>query len=201
VGAVGHDEVVAEGAFVDGTDGADGGLGALVGGVGLEADAEQVKGFEGVGELEELGFGVDAGAAVRGGEPGVAELGGAVGEVEVEEAGGSDDLLGLGVCGFFDGDPGLGCAGGLLVEGDLHPVAEVGGVAHGVDHVAPDGLVEGDGFERGEMLWGHGFEANAFAFEGGGVHVNRLPHQSARGYNFGKRGVSDGDNGDRAGTG
>jgi hypothetical protein len=31
--------------------------------------------------------------------------------------------------------------------------------------------------------------------------VNRLPHQSARGYNFGKRGVSDGDNGDRAGTG
>ena len=43
----GHEEVVAEGALVDAADGADGGLGALVGYVGLEADAEQVEGFEG----------------------------------------------------------------------------------------------------------------------------------------------------------
>ncbi len=40
--------------------------------VGLEGDAVEVEGFEGVGELEELGFGVEEGAARGGGEPGVA---------------------------------------------------------------------------------------------------------------------------------
>ena len=35
--------------------------------VGLEGDADEVEGFEGVGELEELGFRVDECAAAGGG--------------------------------------------------------------------------------------------------------------------------------------
>ena len=35
--------------------------------VGLEGYSVEVEGFEGVGELEELGFGVDEGAARGGG--------------------------------------------------------------------------------------------------------------------------------------
>ena len=49
VGAVGHDEVVAEGAFVDAADGAHGGLGLLVVVVGFEGYAVEVEGFEGEG--------------------------------------------------------------------------------------------------------------------------------------------------------
>ena len=66
-GAVGHEVVVAEGAFVEGADGFDGVLGAEVFVVGLEGYAVEVEGFEGVGELEEFGFGVDEGAAGGGG--------------------------------------------------------------------------------------------------------------------------------------
>jgi hypothetical protein len=62
-GAVGHEVVVAEGAFVDGADGLHGVLRLQVFVVGLESYAVEVEGFEGVGELEELGFGVDEGSA------------------------------------------------------------------------------------------------------------------------------------------
>jgi len=58
--------VVAEGAFVDGADGFHGVLGLQIFVVGLESYAVEVEGFEGVGELEELGFGVDEGSACGG---------------------------------------------------------------------------------------------------------------------------------------
>ena len=51
VGAVRHEHVAAEGAFVDSSDGLDGGLRAVVVGVGLESDADKVERLEGVGEL------------------------------------------------------------------------------------------------------------------------------------------------------
>ena len=52
----------------------------------------------------------------------------------------------------------------------MHPGAEVVGAAHGVDHVTPDGGVEGDGFERREMVEREGFETNAGAFEDWCLH-------------------------------
>ena len=66
-GVVGHEVVVAEGAFVDGADGLHGVLGLQVFVVGFESYSVEVEGFEGVGELEELGFGVELGAAGGGG--------------------------------------------------------------------------------------------------------------------------------------
>ena len=62
--------MVAEGAFVLGSELAHSGLGAQVLVVGLEADAAEVEGFEGVGELEELGLGVDGGALEGGADGG-----------------------------------------------------------------------------------------------------------------------------------
>jgi hypothetical protein len=38
--------------------------------------------------------------------------------------------------------------------------------------------VEGDGFERGEMLEGEGFEADAGALEGGSLHEDRVTRSS-----------------------
>ena len=51
-GAIRHDVVVAEGAFVDGADRADCCFGTLVVVVGLEGYAEQAERFKGVGELQ-----------------------------------------------------------------------------------------------------------------------------------------------------
>ena len=117
--------MVADGAFVDGADGLEGQLGFLVGGVGFEAYAEQVERVEGVGELEELGFGVDAGAAPGAGQPGVADFYRAVLEVEVEETSRAYELVGLTVAGFLDGDPGQRTAGIFGVERCLDPTAKV----------------------------------------------------------------------------
>jgi len=172
--------VVAEGAFVDAADGFDGGLGTLVVVVGFEGDAAEVESFEGVGELEELRFSVDTGAAKGFDEPGVAELGGSVAEIEVHEAGGAGDLVGFAVGSFADGDPRECGAGGLGVEGLLEPIAEVFGGAHGEDHVTPDGGGESDVFECREMSRGEGFEADVGAFEGGRFHLIRVAQVVAR---------------------
>ncbi len=58
--------------------------------------AAEVEGLEGVGELHEFGFGVDACAVVFGGNPSVANLDGAVVEVEVHVAGAASNFVWLG---------------------------------------------------------------------------------------------------------
>jgi hypothetical protein len=150
--------------------------------VDFEGDAEQAEGLKGVGELQELGFGVDAGAAVGGDEPGVAELGGAVVEIEVEEAGAADDAVRfaerVAVLGLADGDPGQRGAGGLVVERLLHPGAQVLRGADGEDHVAPQDGVEGDLLQRGQVVERHGFQTDAGAFEYGCVHRYRVAQGS-----------------------
>jgi hypothetical protein len=113
--------------------------------------------------LEEFGFGVDAGAAEGGGEPGVAELGGAVVEVEVEEAGAADELVGGAVMTALNGDPGECGTGSLGLESGVDPGAEVGGGADGEDHVTPDGGVKGNGFKGGEVVEREGFERELVA--------------------------------------
>ena len=144
----------------------------------FEGDAEQAEGLKGVGELQELGFGVDAGAAVGGDEPGVAELGGAVVEIEIEEAGAADDAVGFAILRLADCDPGEGGAGGLVVERLLHPGAQVLWGADGEDHVAPQDGVEGDLLQRGQVVERHGFQTDAGAFEYGCVHRYRVAQGS-----------------------
>lgn len=155
VGAVGHEVVVAEGAFVGGSEFAEGGLRLFVLVVGLEGYAVEVEGVEGVVELEELGLGVEAGGLIGGGEPGGSDLDGAVLLVEIEEAGGAYGLAG----GFQDGDPGLHGACAFVGEGEFDPLGEVGAVFDPGGHVAPVTVVVGDGFEGGDVGEGEGFEA------------------------------------------
>ena len=85
-------------------------------------------------------------------------------EVQVHEAGATGDLVGIAFAAFVDGDPGQCCAGGLGVEGGFYPVAQVCRGGHGVDHVLPDGGIEGYGLERGDVREGERFEADVGAF-------------------------------------
>src|SRR5216110_2561308 len=65
-----------ENAFELCADAFEGGAGTLVAGVCVKADAEHLPGFEGVGQHEQLGFGVGGGADCRAGQPGVSDLAG-----------------------------------------------------------------------------------------------------------------------------
>ena len=163
--------MVAEGAFVLGSELAHGGLGAQVFVVGLEADAAEVEGFEGVGELEELGLGVYAGSVVVGAEPGVAYFYGAVLKVEVDVAGAADDLVGLGGgLRFQDRDPGHSGACGFEFEGGLGPGAEVGGGFDRGEHVAPNARVKRDLLEGREVTESERLETDSGTFEDWGGH-------------------------------
>jgi len=71
-GAIGHDEVIAKKPLINAANRTNGRLGALVAIMGLEADAEQAERLEGIAELQELRFGIDAHAANAIHEPGIA---------------------------------------------------------------------------------------------------------------------------------
>ena len=162
--------MIAKGAFVGGTDGLDGGLRALVGDVGLEADAEQIKGIESVGELEEFGLGVDTCSTPGLGQPGVADFYAAVVEVQVEEAAGSDDGVGLTVLSFFYRDPRERVAFVFGLKGSFYPGTYIGRREDGKQHVTPDGWVESNGFKCWNMVERERLKTNAGAFENRSLH-------------------------------
>lgn len=155
MGSIGHEHVVAERALVRGADGLNGGLGALIVGVGLECDADEVESHKSVSELKKFRFSIDAGAATGSIEPSVADFYGAVVKIEIQEARATDELIfGVGFCrvGFFDGYPDKAFAGRDCGKSIVRPDAKVSRSFHFMQHVLPDDRVEGDGFERREVL-------------------------------------------------
>lgn len=86
-GAVRAAAVTAQDAFALRSEAGDGGLGAGVEVVRLELDPAHAEVFEGVGEQEQLGLGVDGAAPVRAPVPGPADLQAFVGRADVQVRG------------------------------------------------------------------------------------------------------------------
>lgn len=169
--AVGGDHVVAEGAFAGGAEFGDGVLGVGVAGVAFELDADGAQCVEGVGEHEELGLGIDARAAVGGGDPRCADLQAAVFGADLHEGGGADGEV---VCwaglevdhregdAVWDGDE----SGDEVAEGGAGP--GFGCVEVVLEGVGCGGVEEGIG-----VVWVEGFEAQVGAGECGGAEPVR----------------------------
>ena len=124
--------------------------------------------------MEEFGLGIDAGSVEGGVDPGVADLDGAVVEVEVDVAGAADDFVGgFRGLGFENCYPRHAGACGFELEGGFGPGAEVLRGFYGGEHIAPDlrgSGAEGYLLERWEVGEREGFKADAGAFEGWGGH-------------------------------
>lgn len=161
------DHVVAEGAFAGGAEFGDGALGVDVAGVAFELDADGGQGVEGVGEHEEFGLRVGAGAAEVRGDPCGADLEAAVLGADLHEGGGADGCVAGGA--GLEVDHGEGGAAREVDEA-MDEVAECGaGPGVGGVEVVLEG-VGGGGVEEWVGVVGvEGFEAQMRADEGGGA--------------------------------
>ena len=128
-----------ENSFRLGAEFKDRGFAVLVAVVGFQGDFDAAEGFEGVGEKEEFGFGVEGGAAPRFDVPGHADFDLEVDLADVEVVGHAEDLASLDV---FDD---------LTVDGwSVEDVVDEGLPAFGVIARGDAGDVVLEGFEACE---------------------------------------------------
>lgn len=167
--AVVHDDVVAEDAFRFCAERLNGGLRFQIVVVSFEDDTAGAHRFEGMGQLQVLGFDIDAVPLISGIEPGPANFECSVFDLNVAEASGADDAVVMERARRPGQDGARGCA----IETRFDVTAQVALGSHRLIPPVPDLLILSSLDQCGEMLHTERFKTYESAFEQDGRDLHR----------------------------